>query len=406
MSPAPKIKDLPGRHVETGSLANALALRGVKAPHTGQPYSEALLLGISGGIAVGYFIFEYQGHLPHLALLTRNTFDPLETLLDRLALPREVQQTTNAAQGQANLTAALDSGHAPLVWVDMFSLPYNHLRSGPDNYGMFPLTVVGQDGDVFLVADGSRRPFPLTAEELSQARGRVKKDRFRLMTVEPPDPARLPAAVQKGLWQCVNLYTEAPPRGSRNNFGFAALAHWSKMLTNQRHKQCWARVFPPGPRLYQALAGSVHQPGLYAWIMTYYTTGADADRATYADFLDEAAVLLERPALREAGAHFRRSAQAWYALAVAALPDDVPLLRESRELLARRHKLRVDKGPAADADIVQIHARLSELEHQAAADFPLTAAQSAELLAGLARQVDEIAAIEQEAVRALTAALA
>jgi hypothetical protein len=401
-----KLKDLPGRHVETGSLANALALRGVKAPHTGLPYSEALLLGISGGIAVGYFIFEYKGYLPHLALLTRNTFDPLDTLLDRLALPREVLQTTSAEQAQANLVAALDSGHAPLVWADMFSLPYNHLRSGPDNYGMFPLTVVGQDGDRFLVADRSRRPFTLTAEELSQARGRVKKDRYRLMTVEPPDPARLPAAVQKGLWQCLNLYTEAPPRGSRNNFGLAALAQFSKMLTNQRHKSSWARVFPPGAALYQALAGSVHQPGLYSWIMSYHTTGPDADRATFADFLDEAAVLLERPALREAGAHFRRSAQAWHNLALAALPDGVPLLREARELLARRHKLRVDKGPAADDEVVQIHTRLSELEVQAAEDFPLSAAQSAELLAGLARQVDEIAVIEQEAVAALTAALA
>jgi hypothetical protein len=34
---------LNGRHWETGSIHNALALQGVKAPHTGQPYSEASL---------------------------------------------------------------------------------------------------------------------------------------------------------------------------------------------------------------------------------------------------------------------------------------------------------------------------------------------------------------------------
>jgi hypothetical protein len=65
---------LNGRHSETGSIHNALALQGIKAPHTGKPYSEALLLGISGGIAFGYFTFEYKGYLPHVALLTRNTF--------------------------------------------------------------------------------------------------------------------------------------------------------------------------------------------------------------------------------------------------------------------------------------------------------------------------------------------
>ena len=46
-----------GRHWETGSIHNALVLQGILAPHTGKPYSEALLLGVSGGIAFGYFTF-------------------------------------------------------------------------------------------------------------------------------------------------------------------------------------------------------------------------------------------------------------------------------------------------------------------------------------------------------------
>jgi len=89
---------LEGRHYETGTLRNAWALRGAKAPHTGQPYSEALLLGISGGITFGYFTFAYTGELPHLALLTRNTFDPFETILERLAPAREVRRTADAAR--------------------------------------------------------------------------------------------------------------------------------------------------------------------------------------------------------------------------------------------------------------------------------------------------------------------
>jgi hypothetical protein len=45
-------KNFNGRHSETGSIHNALALQGVTAPHTGEPYSEAFLLGVSGGIAL------------------------------------------------------------------------------------------------------------------------------------------------------------------------------------------------------------------------------------------------------------------------------------------------------------------------------------------------------------------
>ena len=73
MNPHNGIDNFTGRHWETGSIHNALAMQGIKAPHTGKPYSEAFLLGVSGGIAFGYFLFEYKGYLPHLALLTRNT---------------------------------------------------------------------------------------------------------------------------------------------------------------------------------------------------------------------------------------------------------------------------------------------------------------------------------------------
>ena len=38
-----------GRHWETGSVANYMAYRDMRAPHTGRPYSEALLLGVNLG---------------------------------------------------------------------------------------------------------------------------------------------------------------------------------------------------------------------------------------------------------------------------------------------------------------------------------------------------------------------
>src|SRR5689334_11495314 len=157
MTPSATERELPSRPSETPTLAHALAVRGAVAPHTGQPYSEALLLAISGGIALGYFVFEYHGYLPHIALLTRNTFDPLETILDRLALPREVQQTVKAEQGQANLDAALEAGHAPLVWADQYMLPYSGIGRREDGWAMQPLVVLARDGADYLVADRAQQ---------------------------------------------------------------------------------------------------------------------------------------------------------------------------------------------------------------------------------------------------------
>ena len=153
---------LTGRHWETGSIHNALAMQGVKAPHTGEPYSEALLLGISGGIAFGYFTFEYKGYLPHVAILTRNTFDPFSTMLERLGIAQDVQQTSKPEIAEKNLQDTLESGLYPLVWADQFSLPYNDLTSDAAMWGMMPLLVIGSDGKSVTVADRSSRPLTLS----------------------------------------------------------------------------------------------------------------------------------------------------------------------------------------------------------------------------------------------------
>src|SRR5512145_2463079 len=127
-----------GRHWETGPIHNILAYQGVPTPHTGKPISEALLLGISGGIAFGYFTFEYRGYDPHVALLTRNTFDPLGTVFDRLALPHEIFQTSKPETGLKNLINVLENGHPALVWADVFLLPYNLLPYDERNWMIRP----------------------------------------------------------------------------------------------------------------------------------------------------------------------------------------------------------------------------------------------------------------------------
>ena len=280
--------EFAGRHYETGTLRDALAWEGVRAPHTGEPPSEALLLGISGGIAFGYFTFHYQGYPPHLALLTRNTFDPLTTLLERLAIPRDVRQTASADRGAANLRAALEEGHAAIVMADSFSLPWTLLPPDERNWAMTPLLVHGLDDDHAWIAGPSSQSLVIPAATLAAARGRVKKEKFRVTTLGAPDFSRLESAVEAGLQQCLSLFTEGPPRGSRNNFGLVALERWAELLTNTRNKQSWARYFAPGRDLMMALAGNHTQPGAFGFIELWGFDGME--RAACADFLDEAAI--------------------------------------------------------------------------------------------------------------------
>lgn len=395
---------LSGRHWETGSIHNALALQGVKAPHTGEPYSEALLLGVSGGIAFGYFTFEYKGYLPHVALLTRNTFDPFPTILERLGIAQDIQQTNKAEIAEKNLRNTLESGLHPILWADQFSLPYNCLPANEPMWGMMPILAVEVDYETVTIADRSSQPLHISMAELTKARGRVKEDKYRLITLDAPQPAKLAGAVHKGIWQAISLFTEKPPKGGRDNFGFAAYEKLAEMLVNTRNKHSWERFFAPGIRMYHALAGSPVQPGAYHWVTTWGSANG-AERGLYADFLLEAAQILKKPSIKEAAEKFRASHKLWVAFADALLPDDVPLLDESKKLIQRKHDLFIKNGESALPEIKRINSRLNELLSQSEKDFPLSAAEAASLRANLRDILLKISAVERQAIDLLQSAI-
>jgi len=393
-----------GRHWETGSIHNAFTLQGIKAPHTDKPYSEALLLGISGGIAFGYFTFEYKGYLPHVALLTRNTFNPFSTILERLGIAQDVRQTNKADTAEKNLRDTLESGLYPIVWADQFSLPYNCLPADKAMWGMLPILAVETDGKSVAVADRSSQPLHLSMADLTKARGRVKEGKYRLMTLDAPQAGKLAGAVHKGIYQAISLFTEEPPRGGRDNFGFAAYEKLANLLVNTRNKQSWERFFAPGIRMYHALAGSPVQPGAYQWVNTWGSADG-AERGLYADFLLEAAQILKKPSIKESAEKFRESYRLWLALADALLPDDIPLLGESKKLIRKKHDLFINHGESALPEIEQINSRLNELLSQSEKDFPLSNAQAADLRENLHDILLSIRAVERQAIDLLQSAV-
>lgn len=387
-----------GWHYETGSVHNVLAYQNVTVPQTGKVFSEALLLGLSGGIAFGYFTFEYKGQLPYVALLTRNTFDPVETLFNRLAAPRDVRRTLSAEKGMKNLLDVLEAGQPALVWVDVFSLPYRLLPSDSQMWSMQPIVVFGVDEGEVLIADCSNKPFRVSLDDFEKARARTKKNRFKLIALDSPNLDALPVAVEEGIRQCLALFLDAPPKGKKDNFGLAALEYWAKMLVNTRNKRSWERVFPAGAPLFSALAGRVGQPGGFDWL-TFLGAADGAERGVYADFLDEAGLILAKSDLSEVASKFRVSAGCWRDLAVAMLPDEVPLLKEVRDLKVQKHELYVEEGMNALGEIKSINLRLNGLGKQAAEDFPVS-----DVIAfreGLSEHVLKILEVEKEAVMCL-----
>lgn len=133
--------------------------------------------------------------------------------------------------------------------------------------------------------------------------------------------------------------------------------------------------------------------------------GQDAERGLYADFLDEAALLLERPALGEAAGLFRASAEAWRQLPAALLPSDVAPFGEARELMWRKHTAFLEQGNAALEEIQTINGRLEAIADAMDSDFPLSQPEVVAHREHLAQQILDIHDAERAAVQALQAAM-
>jgi len=387
-----------GLHYETGSVHNILALQGIQMPHTKSAPSEALLLGLCGGITFGYFSFAYKGLDPHVALLTRNTFDPLEKLLNNLGVVRTVKQTTDPSKAEKNLYDALDNGQPVLVWADQISLPYNTYDGmlGDEMYMMIPLVVFGYDAQKGTVdiADQSRKPMKIDASILTHARARVKKEKFRQMTLTLPSFDKLTQGVSTALRASIQSFHTSPVKGYTTNFGFAAYQRWADALIKHKDKQSWDKVFPAGRPMFAGLASAFERIELIG-------TGGASSRPLFGDFLDEASLILNNPALRDSSAEIRALTPLWTALDMALLPDELPLFKETRLLLLKKQDLFWQKGDEAIKEISNIHARLKAIRAAMEKEFPLSDAEVLDLKLNLRSHILQIHAAEKKAITEL-----
>jgi hypothetical protein len=401
MPTLPNYTQFEGRYWDTGVIRNALDYQGVKAPHTGEPYTEAMLLGISGGVTFGYFTFHYEGYDPQVNLLTRNTFEPMQTIFDRLAIPRDVLQTTHADKARQNLLQTIEDGQVPIIFPDMFLLPYNGLSYDAGMWGTLPVICFGYEPDKkeAHIADRSFVPLTVSTDALDAARARVKKDKHRLLVLEHPDNGLLAAAVRQGILDCVALMTEKPPRGSDKSFGLKGLKTWATMLEKDT-KESWSQAYPAGRRLLAVLISS------YTFLSPAFGKTMQAERDTYAEFLDEAAKVLNNPVLENVAVRYRIAAKAWDGLLCALLPEVVPLFKEVKFLIDIKAEHFIEKGATAPDELGGYEKKLDALKKQAETDFPLSAAEIADLHAEIRRHVLLVHDAEAEAVLALKAAIA
>lgn len=389
-----------GRHPESANIAHVLAHYGVTA--AGQPVPESLIFGVGGGPGAGYILWEFKAH--GSAILTLGFHNSwqytdrwLQKTLDRLGVRYLVEHTGGAAGAARRLTELLAAGRPCIVRPDRYVLGYWGLPSLMNGCGSPNVVVYAQDGDRVHIDDRNVSPLTAPRDTLDAARARVGSYKNSLYAIDPATPSisakTLRAAVQAGLEDCVE-HLSAPS----DSFSLPAWRKWARLLTDQKNAKAWPRAFA-GRR---ALAGAL----LSVWegVMPAGGDGGNV-RDLYAQFLDDAAVLLNNPALREPAEAFRGAARAWQIVADTALPDDVPALAELRDMAVALRQSIVDPASVTPEEAAQSATDLWARSAQLDRDFPLDDAATAQLFVALSSAVDDVYQRETTAVAQLASAI-
>jgi hypothetical protein len=395
-----------GAHLdpETAALTWVLADRGVTSPLTGEPLTEAMVLGIGGGLGAGYILWEFKerdGAILTLGFRNRWQYPAIPgwygQTLDRLGVAADLHETGGSTGAKATLDRILADGRSVIAWVDHQSIGTWHQPESLSGYWGYPVVVAGRtDDDAYLVHDRGREPFVVDETTLATARARIGSYKNRLIDPKPAagpmSEQRLHAAIEAGLADQVEHL-----RSSSDSFSLPAWRKWSRLMTDAKNAKGWPRVFAEGNGLFGALLSVVEGVDAQAGA----SGGHMRDR--YADFLDEVTAAGIAP-LEDAAASWRAAADLWEDLADAAVPPDLDGALEAVQLDERLHAAVMEGEPGRSrASDAASRAWAIRAEHADAVS--LSAERTAELFADLGARIAEIHAAEVAAVDATAAAI-
>ncbi len=328
-----------GLHPETATLANVLANQGVLSGLTGEPLTEAAILGIGGGLGAGYILWEFKSHGgPVLTLGFRNQWQypsiPGWTgkTLDRLDIEPDLHETGGAKGAREALDARLDAGVPVIAHVDLQSVGTWGLPDAQSGYFGLVVVVFERHADgSYLVDDRGRNPFRVSPPVMAAARGRIGSFKHRIVglrTTPGPIPAeRLRAAMRTGLEDQVDHL-----RSPSDSFSLPAWRKWGRLMTDERNAKAWPRVFADGRGLFGSLSA------LHESVDGQVGPWGGHLRELYAASLDETAVALDNAALGDAARAWRGVADRWEELADAAVPPDLDGAAEAVEAVETIHE--------------------------------------------------------------------
>jgi len=382
----------PGIHPPTAALTKILKFKGVINPITDEPFSEAMLLGIGGGLDAGYILFQFS-HLPNPMLVLgfrnqwNNTQAFLEYLTDSLRLGVDFLEFADRTLAQDALQNVLKQEKLAIVWVDKAHLPHHELPESLQGYINHQVAVYARDGRLWrlFLDDLTTQPVEIREKLFTEARANLSQSNFLMMVYEAAgdiNAQELREAIIEGMRTCAIRLTRP-----MKTIGISNLETWAEKLTDRHDREGWPQVFRD-------------QKGLFPVLSTVYEsiklngTGGFALRKLYADFLHEAAGLLNNPSLNAVAGQYLQLANHWSSLAENALPSKKPAFDRYKSLLNKKYKAYRDYDLETYKKTIN---DLQGLKTKIIADFPMDGFETSQLFERLSSQVKLIAELEMSA---------
>jgi hypothetical protein len=295
-------------HCGSGSFRDLLEFHGLS--WTSKPVSEGTAFGLGAGL--GFYYIELPQMDPPLYLVGR-TADLERDCCELAGIGLDLRQTDDPAEGWQWLREQLDAGRPTMIWADIGHLDYLRVRL---RMTMHDIVVTGYDEreGVAFVADNDRDEIQRCSLE-SLARARHSR--------------AFPAPNRHGTW-VMDFPSELPP--ARPTIAAAVARAVANMREGGRGLQ--GAEVPSGLEGISALSASYRAwgerfgeqlPSALRGLRTFIVkagTGGALFRSLHAEFLADAAALLDEPLLGDAADIYTRLSAAWVALADATQSDD------------------------------------------------------------------------------------
>lgn len=282
-------------HCESGVLVNLYAYHGLSL-------SESLIFGLGSGLFFCHIpLVKIQG-MPMTSFRSYPT-GIIKKSAKRLGIGIKLVRFRDKAQAMAALDALLARGQPVGLQVGIYWLPYipPALRF---HFNGHNLVVYGKTDDSYLVSDPVvDRPVTCSAEDLMRARfaeGPLAPRGKLYYPVRVPSEPDLASAVSKALTDTRHRMTHIPLR----MFGVRGISYMAEQIVT------WPGRF-----------GERRARQMLAWIIRMQEeigTGGAGFRFMFAAFLQEAAELMKKEALKEISMAVTEAGDRWRAFALAA----------------------------------------------------------------------------------------